>query len=157
MSLKHAACAGAMLSLCVAITPAPAAAQLMNCGELYTNLMAVYQAAPLSPQYNQLAAAYSASCMAGAPAYAPYDAQDYGAYDQPPSAYAAPDYPYYGGYGYAVPVGVGIGLGFGGGFHRGGDFHDRGGSHAAAVHNGGTPHGGGHGDAGRGGDHREHH
>jgi hypothetical protein len=157
MSLKHTTCAAAILSLCVAIAPAPAAAQLMNCAELYTNLMAVYQAAPLSPQYNQLIAAYSTNCLAAAPAYAPFDAQDSGAYDQPPAAYAEPAYPYYGGYRYAVPVGVGIGLGFDRGFHHRGDFHDRGGSHAAAARNGGDPHRGGRNDGGRTGDHHEHH
>jgi len=161
MSLKHAASAGAIVSLCVAFAPAPAVAQPVNCAELYNHVMSVYQAAPLSPQYNQIAAAYSANCLAGAsaaPAYPPIDPQDYGAYYQPPySAYAEPDYPYSGGYGYAVPVGVGIGLGFGGRFHHGGDSRDHGGFRGAGFHDGGDPHRGGQSGGGHGGDRHEHH
>jgi hypothetical protein len=79
----------------------------MNCANMYGRVMALYQAAPLSPAYNQTAAAYSASCLAGtsaAPLYmqtyvqAPY----YSPYPYPSSYYgnAEPAYPYYGGYGY---------------------------------------------------------
>src|SRR6266481_1306100 len=110
-----------------------ASAQSPNCGDLYSHLMGLYQAAPQSPEYSQMSAFYSANCLAGAsdaPAYAPY-------YQPPSYGYAEPDYPYYGGYGYAVPVGVGIGLGFGRGFHHGGDSRDHGGFHGTGLHNGG--------------------
>ena len=39
----------------------------VNCVDLYNRVMAVYQTAPLSPEYNQMAAAYSATCLASAP------------------------------------------------------------------------------------------
>jgi hypothetical protein len=108
----------------------------MNCADMYGRVMALYQTVPLSPAYNQMAAAYSASCLAGtsaapvylqtyvqAPYYQPYS-------DYPSSYYAGPAYPYYGGYGYGFPVGLGIGHGFHhGGEFRGGSFHGGGGRH----------------------------
>jgi hypothetical protein len=138
MSLKLAAMAGATLGLCISIDPAPVAAQAVNCAGMYGRVMALYQAAPLSPAYNQLAAAYGASCLAGtsaAPVYmqtyvqAPYY-PTYSYYSS--SYYGYADYPYYGGYGYGFPVGLGVGFGFGHGFHHGGEFH------------GGSFHGSGH-------------
>src|SRR5260370_36501062 len=84
----------------------PASAQSPSCGDLYNHLMGLYQAAPQSPEYSQMSAFYSATCLAGAsaaPAYAPY-------YQPPSYGYAEPDYPYYGGYTYAVPVRRGVGL-----------------------------------------------
>ena len=150
MSLKHAALAGAIVALCTAVDPAPLAAQTPNCVDLYRRVMAAYQTAPLSPEYNQLAAAYSATCLAGAaaapayPAYYPqYYPQYYAPYYQPPYyqpyyGYAEPFYPYYG-----VGVPVGIGLGFGRGFHHGGGFRG-----------GGFHRGGGGGHRGGGGHHR---
>jgi hypothetical protein len=145
MSLKHAALAGTVLALCAAINTAPVAAQPVNCADLYNRVMAVYQTAPLSPEYSQMAAAYGATCLAGAsaaPAYPPYYPQYYAPAYQPYYGYAGADYPYYyDGYGYGVPVAVGLGLGFGRGFHRGGGFH-----------HGGGGRGGGHG--GGGGRHR---
>jgi hypothetical protein len=136
MSLKLAALAGATLALCASIDPAPAAAQTVNCAGMYGQVMALYQAAPLSPAYNQMAAAYGASCLAGtsaAPLYMQTSVQaPYPTYPSYPS-YGYADYPYYGygygGYGYGFPVG--FGFGFGRGFH-GGNFH------------GGSFHGGGH-------------
>jgi len=137
MSLKLSAMAGATLVLCASIDPAPTAAQAVNCADMYGRVMALYQAAPLSPAYNQMAAAYSASCLAGtsaAPVYlqtnvqAPY----YPPYSYYPPYYGYADYPYYYGYGYGIPVAFGVGFGFGHGFHHGGSFH------------GGSFHGGGH-------------
>jgi hypothetical protein len=152
MSVKHAVFAGAILTLCAAVDAAPASAQSPNCGDIYR---ALYQTAPQSPEYAHLYAAYNNNCLGGPsarPAYPSFDAQDYPTNYQPPSyGYAEPDYPYYGGYGYAAPVAVGLGLGFGRGFH-----HD-GGLQRAGFHNNGGSHGGGHGGEGRGGDHHEHH
>ncbi|HEV2189643.1 MAG TPA: hypothetical protein VGR70_20710 [Stellaceae bacterium] len=128
MPLKLFALAGATLALCAAIDPMPVAAQAVNCADMYGRVMALYQAAPLSPAYNQMAAAYSASCLAGTsatPLYmqtyvqAPYY-QPYSYY--PPSYYGYADYPYYGGYGYGFPFASGLGFGFGRGFHHG-EFH----------------------------------
>jgi hypothetical protein len=135
MSLKLAAMAGATLALCASIDPAPAAAQAANCADMYGRVMALYQAAPQSPAYNQMAAAYGASCLAGTPAAQVYmqtyvQAQAYPTYAYYPPYYGYADYPYYGGgYGYGFPVG--FGFGFGRGFH-GGNFH------------GGNFHGSGH-------------
>jgi hypothetical protein len=144
MPIKYAASTAAvLLGLCTAIDPAPAAAQAPNCVDMYSHVMALYQSAPLSPEYNQMAAAYAASCLRGAsfaPTY-PAPAPDYGApvytpvYPATSYGYTPAPYPYYGydypsyAYGYdSVPVGVGLGFGFRGGFHHG-DFHrgDRGG------------------------------
>jgi hypothetical protein len=107
---------------------------------MYGRVMALYQAAPLSPAYSQMAAAYSARCLGGtfaAPIYlqtyvqAPYY-PTYSYYSSSYYGYADPNYPYYGGYGYGFPVGLGVGFGFGHGFHHGGEFH------------GGNFHGNGH-------------
>ena len=128
MSLKLAGLAGATLALCALIDPAPVAAQTVNCADMYGRVMALYQAAPLSPAYNQMAAAYAASCLTGAYA-APIYMQTY---VQAP-AYPTYDYPYYGGYGYGFPVGIGVGFGFGRGFHDR-DFHHGGGFHGGSFH-----------------------
>ncbi len=189
MSLKHVVLAGAIFTLCAAVDAAPASAQSPNCVDIYRHVMQLYQVAPQSPEYNQVATVYSATCLAGpsaAPGYPGYNSQYSDEY-QPSYGYAEPNYPYYGGYGYAVPVGVGFGLGFGGGFHHdgafrggnfhhGGDVHDHGGFRGAVFRNGGGSHGGAnhgagfhnngdgpHGDAGHGGgghsggDHHDHH
>ncbi len=133
MPLKLVALAGATLAICASIDPAPAAAQAVNCADMYGRVMALYQAAPLSPAYNQMAAAYAASCLAGTSAAPIYmqtyvQAPAYPTYSYDPSSYYGyADYPYYGGYGYGFPVGLGIGFGFGHGFHHGnfhgGNFH----------------------------------
>jgi uncharacterized membrane protein YgcG len=146
MSLKLAAMAGATLVLCASFDPAPAAAQAVNCADMYGRVMAMYQAAPTSPSYNQMAAAYSASCLAGTPAAQVYmqtyvQAPYYPTYPYYPSypSYGYADYPYYSGYGYGFPVGLGVGFGFGHGFHHGGEFH--GGSfHGGSFHGGGGGH-----------------
>jgi hypothetical protein len=165
MSLKQAAIAGAILALCVGAVPEPASAQSPNCVDLYNQVMTVYQAAPQSPEYNQISAAYSANCLVGQSAAATY-LPDYPQYSAPEPYYGyEPYYPAYGGYGYAVPVGVGLGLGVGRGFHhdrgfRGGDFHEHGGFRGAGFSNGSDFHdhgGGGHGGEGHGGDHHDHH
>ncbi len=170
MSLKHAVFAGAILTLCAAVDAAPASAQSPNCVDIYRHVMELYQAAPQSPEYNQVVTVYSATCLAGpsgAPAYPPFDAPDYSTNYQPTYGYPEQNYPYYGGYGYAAPVGVGLGFGRGfhhdggfrgGNFHHGGDFHDHGGFHGAGFHNGDGAHGdGNHGDGRHGGDHHDHH
>jgi len=116
----------------------PASAQSPDCGDLYNHLMGLYQAAPQSPEYSQMSAFYNGTCIAdasAAPAYAPY-------YQPPSYGYAEADYPYYGGYGYAVPIGVGIGLARG--FHHGGGFHHAGGFQGGGGHGGGGHGGGGH-------------
>jgi hypothetical protein len=110
MSLKLVALAGATLALCALVDPAPAAAQAVSCADMYGRVMTLYQAAPLSPAYTQMAAAYSASCLTGAsaapvylqtnvqapasPTYSP--ASDYG--------YADPAYPLNGSGGYGGRV-----------------------------------------------------
>ena len=63
---KLAALAGAILALC-ASNGAPVAAQGMNCTDMYDRVIALYQAAPQSPEYSQTAAAYRASCLEGMP------------------------------------------------------------------------------------------
>jgi hypothetical protein len=81
MPLKYAASAAVILGLCAAVDPAPAAAQSVNCIDLYNRVLAAYRVAPLSPEYNQMAAAYVASCLAGrssaAPAYPQYSYPQY--------------------------------------------------------------------------------
>jgi len=142
MSLKQRAVVLAAAIFCVAAGSTRVVAQTTNCVDLYNRVMAVYQTAPLSPEYNQMAATYGASCLAGAaaaaPAYPSYYPQYYAPYYQPPyypaySGYAEPFYPYYG---YGAPVGVGIALGFGGGF-RGGGFNRGGGGRGGGGHRGG--------------------
>jgi hypothetical protein len=152
MSLKLVALAGATLALCTLIDPAPVAAQGTTCADLYSRVVALYQTAPLSPAYNQMAAAYVTSCLprtAAAPVYpqtyvqAPY----YPTYDDPASnyGYAEPAYPDYGGYGYGLPIGLGLGFAFAHGFHHDRDhdrdFHHDGNFHHEEFH-GGSVHGG---------------
>jgi hypothetical protein len=114
MSLKPVALTVAALALGTAIHTTPAAAQPVNCPAMYNQVMALYQSAPASPEYAQMAASYSASCVGGGgyagPAYSP---PYYGYAPAYPDPYYAP------GYVYGPPVGVGIGFGFGGrGWHR---------------------------------------
>src|SRR5271154_1712081 len=112
MSLKHAALTAAAFALCAVAEPAPAAAQAPNCGAMYNRVMQLYQTAPQSLEYAQMAAAYSASCVgpSAGPAYAP----GYG------PGYYPPPYGYAPGYDYGPPVGVVIGGGWGGGWRGGG-------------------------------------
>jgi hypothetical protein len=102
MSLKQPAIMLAAVALCAAGGSRPVLAQSGSCVDQYNRVTALYQAAPLSPEYNQMAAAYSARCLAGASA-AP-----------PPAYYAgAAGYGYNGpayyGYGYNAPVYYGPG------------------------------------------------
>jgi hypothetical protein len=105
MLLKHAGLTLATLTLCAAVDLAPAAAQAPNCAEMYSRTMGLYQAAPASPQYAQMAAAYSASCIGPSA-----------------TAYPAPANGYAPSYGYApayIGTPVGVGIGFSGGYHDG--------------------------------------
>jgi hypothetical protein len=63
---KLAALAGAIVALCTS-SAAPVAAQRANCTDMYDRVIALYQAAPQSPEYSQTAAAYRASCLEGMP------------------------------------------------------------------------------------------
>ena len=102
MSLKQPAIMLAAVALCAAVGSAPVLAQSGSCADQYNRVTALYQTAPLSPEYNQMAAAYSARCLAGASAA------------QPPAYYGGTaGYGYNGpasyGYGYNAPVYYGPG------------------------------------------------
>ncbi|HZT86403.1 MAG TPA: hypothetical protein VFA12_00450 [Stellaceae bacterium] len=63
-----------------ALPAAPAAAQV-NCADLYNRMIALYQTAPQSPEYAQMAASYNGYCVAGAsPAPAAGDPGGYGGF-----------------------------------------------------------------------------
>jgi hypothetical protein len=102
MSLKQPAIMLAAVALCAAEGSAPVLAQSGSCVDQYNRVTALYQTAPLSPEYNQVAAAYSARCLAGASAA------------QPPAYYGNTtgygyNGPAYYGYGYNAPVYYGPG------------------------------------------------
>jgi len=87
MSFRQPAIALAAVAFCLVTADyTPVAAQAPNCVDLYNQVMALYQTAPQSPQYNQMSAYYAASCLGGpsaGPAYpAPY-AAPYPQYQQP--------------------------------------------------------------------------
>jgi hypothetical protein len=119
MSLKHAALTAAAFALCAGVNPAPAAAQTANCANMYNGVMQLYQTAPQSPEYAQMAATYSASCVGASagPIYPPAAGPGYPGPASYAPGYVAPGYvgP---GYVYGPPVGVGIGFGVGGGGWR---------------------------------------
>jgi hypothetical protein len=71
MSLKQPTIMLAAVTLCAAAGSAPALAQSESCVAQYNRVTALYQIAPLSPEYSQMAAAYSARCYNG-PAYYGY-------------------------------------------------------------------------------------
>ena len=71
MSLKQPAIVLAAIALCAAAGSAPALAQSESCVDQYNRVTALYQTAPLSPEYGQMAAAYSARCLAGVSAAPP--------------------------------------------------------------------------------------
>ena len=99
MSLKQPAIMLAAVALCAAVGSAPVLAQSGSCADQYNRVTALYQTAPLSPEYNQMAAAYSARCGAAAsagPGY--YGGTGYGYND-----------PAYYGYGYNAPAYYGPG------------------------------------------------
>jgi hypothetical protein len=87
MSLKQPAIMLAAVALCAAVGSAPALAQSESCVAQYNRVTALYQIAPLSPEYSQMAAAYSARCLAGAPAAPAYYGYGYNA-----PAYYGPGY-----------------------------------------------------------------
>jgi hypothetical protein len=71
MSLKSVAFAAAGLAIFATLDSAPVAAQPVNCTEMYNRMMALYGSAPQSPEYSQMAAAYTGSCVPGAAAASP--------------------------------------------------------------------------------------
>jgi hypothetical protein len=87
MSLKYVALTAATFALCAAVNPTPAAAQALNCGDMYNRVMQIYQAAPQSPEYAQMSATYSASC-AGPSAGSVYPSAGY-----PSAGYPSAGYP----------------------------------------------------------------
>jgi hypothetical protein len=111
MSLKHVGLTVATFALFAAVNAAPAAAQVPNCGDMYNRVMQLYQAAPASPEYAQMASAYSASCVGPSASAGP-------AY--PAATYSTPTYGYAPAYVYGAPVSVGVGVGYGGGYYGGG-------------------------------------
>ncbi len=83
MSLKQPAIMLAAVALCAAAGSTPVLAESGGCRDQYNRVMALYQTAPLSPEYSQMAASYNARCLAGAsagPAY--YGSTGYG-YNSP--------------------------------------------------------------------------
>jgi hypothetical protein len=102
MSLKQPTIVLAAVTLCAAAGSAPVLAQSESCVAQYNRVTALYQIAPLSPEYGQMAAAYSARCLGGAAA-AP-----------PPTFYGSTtgygyNGPAYYGYGYSAPAYYGPG------------------------------------------------
>ena len=71
MSLKQPTIMLAAITLCAAAASTPVLAQSGGCRDQYNRVMALYQTAPLSPEYGQMAAAYSARCLGGAAAAPP--------------------------------------------------------------------------------------
>src|SRR5580704_17982071 len=71
MSLKQPTIMLAAVTLCAAAASTPVLAQSEGCRDQYNRVMALYQTAPLSPEYGQMAAAYSARCLGGAAAAPP--------------------------------------------------------------------------------------
>lgn len=82
MSFKRPAIVLAAVALCVAAGSAPVSAQSPNCVDLYNRLMELYQVAPQSPEYGQMSAFYSATCLAG-PTAGPAYPGPYPYYQQP--------------------------------------------------------------------------
>jgi hypothetical protein len=102
MSLKQPAIVLAAVALCATAGSAPALAQSESCVAQYDRVTALYQIAPLSPEYSQMAAAYSARCLAGASAAPPL------VYYGSTTGYGYNGPPYYG-YGYNAPAYYGPG------------------------------------------------
>ena len=65
MSLKQAAVALAAVAFCTLQVSSPASEQYESCAGIYSRVMALYQTAPYSPDYNQLSASYSSRCLGG--------------------------------------------------------------------------------------------
>jgi hypothetical protein len=102
MSLKQPTIMLAAVTLCAAAASTPVLAQSEGCRDQYNRVMALYQTAPLSPEYGQMAAAYSARCLGGAAAAPPL------AYYGSTTGYGYNGPAYYG-YGYSAPVYYGPG------------------------------------------------
>jgi hypothetical protein len=58
----------AVVGVSVVLHAGAAAAQPVDCGDLYNRMMGLYQSAPQSPEYAQMYAAYNSSCAGGGPA-----------------------------------------------------------------------------------------
>jgi hypothetical protein len=102
MSLKQSTIMLAAVTLCAAAASTPVLAQSEGCRDQYNRVMALYQTAPLSPEYGQMAAAYSARCLGGAAAAPPP------AYYGSTTGYGYNGPAYYG-YGYSAPAYYGPG------------------------------------------------
>jgi len=103
MSLKQPAIMLAAVALSAAAGSAPVLAQSESCLDQYNRVTALYQTAPLSPEYSQMAAAYSARCLGGASAVPPP-----AYYGSTTTGYGYNGPAYYG-YGYSAPVYYGPG------------------------------------------------
>ena len=94
MPLKQPAIMLAAAALCAAAASTPVLAQSLGCQDQYNRVMALYQTAPLSPEYSQMAAAYSARCLAGASAAPAYSGSP--GYSSSAPTYYGPGYnPYF--------------------------------------------------------------
>jgi hypothetical protein len=82
-SLKRPAIAFAVGALCLAAGAPPAAAQSERCVDLYNRVMALYQTAPQSYEYNRVANYYSGRCLTGSSPIPGYP----GPYQRPYSGY----------------------------------------------------------------------
>jgi hypothetical protein len=70
-SFRWLAVATTAVALCVAAGSVPAAAQSERCVDLYNRVIALYQTAPQSYEYNRMASYYGARCLAGGPSASP--------------------------------------------------------------------------------------
>jgi hypothetical protein len=70
-SFKGPVFAFAAIALCVVAGSAPAAAQSGRCTDLYSRVMSLYQTAPYSPEYSQMANYYSSRCLVGGQSASP--------------------------------------------------------------------------------------
>jgi hypothetical protein len=70
-SFKGPVLAITAVALCIVGGSVPAAAQSERCTDLYGRVVALYQSAPYSPEYSQMANYYSSRCLAGGPSAGP--------------------------------------------------------------------------------------
>ena len=66
-SFRRLALATTAVAFCIAAGSAPVAAQSEHCVDLYNRVMALYQTAPQSYEYNRVASYYSARCLVTGP------------------------------------------------------------------------------------------
>jgi len=86
-SFKRPALAVAVIALYAAAGSAPVMAQSEHCSDLYSRVMALYQADPYSPEYSRISGYYNSRCLANGPsAGAAYP----GSYQTPYPAYQQP-------------------------------------------------------------------